>query len=135
MQEPALAVDPTSNQTSEQLPTYNAYSADGDVTGPLVYVNYGNREDYEQLDRISPTIGMRTGYAAALAEAKEAERGLAVLDSLNPDAVSCYQPYWAVRAHLLESLGKGDEAQHAYDRAIGLAEDPAVREFLLQKRA
>jgi RNA polymerase sigma-70 factor (ECF subfamily) len=90
---------------------------------------------YEQLDRISPTIGMRTGYAAALAEAKEAERGLAVLDSLNPDAVSCYQPYWAVRAHLLDSLGKGDEAQHAYDRAIGLAEDPAVREFLLQKRA
>jgi len=90
---------------------------------------------YEQLNRISPTIGMRTGYAAALAEAKEAERGLAVLDALNPDAVSCYQPYWAVRAHLLESLGKDAEAQHAYDRAIGLAEDPAVREFLLQKRA
>ena len=90
---------------------------------------------YEQLNRISPTIGRRTGYAAALAEAKEAERGLAVLDSLNPDAVSCYQPYWAVRAHLLDSLGKGDEAQHAYDRAIGLAEDPAVRKFLLQKRA
>ena len=90
---------------------------------------------YEQLNRISPTIGMRTGYAAALAEAKEAERGLAVLDALSPDAVSCYQPYWAVRAHLLESLGKDAEAQHAYDRAIGLAEDPAVREFLLQKRA
>ena len=90
---------------------------------------------YEQLNRISPTIGMRTGYAAALAEAKEAERGLAVLDALNPDAVSCYQPYWAVRAHLLESLGRDAEAQHAYDRAIGLAEDPAVREFLLQKRA
>ena len=90
---------------------------------------------YEQLNRTSPTIGMRTGYAAALAEAKEAERGLAVLDALNPDAVSCYQPYWAVRAHLLESLGRDAEAQHAYDRAIGLAEDPAVREFLLQKRA
>lgn len=51
LQEPALAVDPTSNQTAEQLPTYNAYSADGDVTAPLVYVNYGNREDYEELDR------------------------------------------------------------------------------------
>jgi len=36
LQEPALAEDPTSNQQSEQLPTYNAYSADGDVTGPLV---------------------------------------------------------------------------------------------------
>jgi RNA polymerase sigma-70 factor, ECF subfamily len=51
---------------------------------------------YEQLSRISPTIGMRTGYAAALAETNQAERGLAVLDSINADAVSCYQPYWAV---------------------------------------
>jgi len=40
LQEPALAGDPTSNQVSEQLPTYNAYSIDGDVTAPLVYVNF-----------------------------------------------------------------------------------------------
>jgi N-acetylated-alpha-linked acidic dipeptidase len=51
LQEPALADDPTSNQTAEQLPTYNAYSIDGDVTGPLVYVNYGLPEDYETLER------------------------------------------------------------------------------------
>ena len=51
LQEPVVAIDPTSSQTAEQLPTYNAYSADGDVTAPLVYVNYGNREDYEELDR------------------------------------------------------------------------------------
>ena len=89
---------------------------------------------YEQLNRISPTIGRRTGYAAALAEANGPERGLAVLDAIDQDAVSAYQPYWAVRAHLLQLLGKGPEAQHAYDRAIGLAEDPAVRQFLLQKR-
>src|SRR6202034_2806987 len=38
LQEPALDIDPTSNQVAEQLPTYNAYSADGDVTGSLVYV-------------------------------------------------------------------------------------------------
>jgi N-acetylated-alpha-linked acidic dipeptidase len=56
MQEPILAVDPTSNQTSEQLPTYNAYSVDGDVAAPLVYVNYGNREDYEQLDRLGISV-------------------------------------------------------------------------------
>jgi len=56
LQEPVLAVDPTSGQTSEQLPTYNAYSADGDVTAPLVYVNYGNREDYEQLDRLGISV-------------------------------------------------------------------------------
>ena len=56
LQEPVLRVDPTSNQTAEQLPTYNAYSADGDVTGTLVYVNYGNREDYEDLDRMGVSV-------------------------------------------------------------------------------
>jgi N-acetylated-alpha-linked acidic dipeptidase len=56
LQEPPFAVDPTSGQTSEQLPTYNAYSPDGDVTAPLVYVNYGNREDYEQLDRLGISV-------------------------------------------------------------------------------
>src|SRR5947199_4083599 len=56
LQEPALAVDSTSKQTSEQLPIYNAYSIDGDVTGALVYVNHGNREDYEQLDRLGVSV-------------------------------------------------------------------------------
>jgi N-acetylated-alpha-linked acidic dipeptidase len=49
--EPPLAQDPTSNQTSEQLPVYNAYSIDGNVTAPLVYVNYGVPADYEELER------------------------------------------------------------------------------------
>ena len=89
---------------------------------------------YEQLIRISPTLGTRTGYAAALAEARGLEAGLAVLDALDPDDVSTYQAYWAVRAHLLQRLGKTSEAADAFDRAIGLAEDPAVRQFLLQKR-
>src|SRR5262249_49089555 len=89
---------------------------------------------YEQLNRISPTIGRRTGYAAALAEADGAQEGLAVLDAIDQDAASAYQPYWAVRAHVLQLLGNGPEAKDAYDRAIGMAEDPAVREFLLQKR-
>ncbi len=47
--EPPLAQDSTSGQTSEQLPTYNAYSIDGDVTGDLVYVNYGVPADYDEL--------------------------------------------------------------------------------------
>ena len=89
---------------------------------------------YEQLIRISPALGTRAGYAAAVAEANGPEAGLAVLEAIDPDAVSHYQPYWAVRAHLLERLGKTREASDAYDRAIGLAEDPAVKEFLLEKR-
>ena len=51
LQEPTVAEDPTSNQHNEQLPTYNAYSIDGDVTGPLVFVNYGVPADYDELDR------------------------------------------------------------------------------------
>jgi len=90
---------------------------------------------YEQLIRMSPTLGTRTGYAAAVAEAKGAEAGLAALDGIDPAAVSAYQPYWAVRAHLLQRLGKTTEAMDAFDRAIGLTEDPAVRQFLLQRRS
>src|SRR5215472_14689696 len=89
---------------------------------------------YRQLIQISPTLGIRVGYAAAVAEAQGPEAGLAVLDSIASDDVSHYQAYWAVRAHLLQSLGKTHEASDAYDHAIGLAEDPAIREFLLRKR-
>jgi RNA polymerase sigma-70 factor (ECF subfamily) len=89
---------------------------------------------YEQLVRISPTLGTRTGYAAAVGEANGPQSGLVVLDGIDPAAVSAYQPYWAVRAHLLQRSGKTREAAHAFDQAIGLAEDPAVRQFLLQRR-
>ena len=56
LQEPPVPGDPTSSQTSEQLPTYNAYSIDGDVTAPLVYVNYGLPKDYEELDRLGVSV-------------------------------------------------------------------------------
>src|SRR6202158_3253342 len=81
---------------------------------------------YEQLIRISPTLGTRAAYAAAVAEANGPQAGLAVLDAIDVGAVSSYQPYWAVRAHLLQRLGRAREAFDAFDRAIGLAEDPAV---------
>ncbi len=89
---------------------------------------------YEQLIWISPTLGTQTGFAAAVAEAKGAEAGLAALDGIDRDDTSAYQPYWAVRAHLLQRLGKTPDALDAFDRAIGLTEDPAVRQFLLQRR-
>jgi N-acetylated-alpha-linked acidic dipeptidase len=54
--EPPVPGDATSSQQDEQLPTYNAYSIDGDVTAPLVYVNYGVPEDYETLDRLGISV-------------------------------------------------------------------------------
>jgi N-acetylated-alpha-linked acidic dipeptidase len=52
LQEPTLPEDKTSSQKTEQLPTYNAYSADGDVTAELVFVNRGIPADYEELERM-----------------------------------------------------------------------------------
>ena len=54
--EPPVAGDPTSSQKDLQLPTYNAYSIDGDVTAPLVYVNYGVPADYERLERLGVDV-------------------------------------------------------------------------------
>src|SRR5271170_77119 len=85
LQEPVLAVDPTSNQTSEQLPTYNAYSIDGDVTGPLVYVNYGNRDDYEQLDR----LGVSVKGAIVIARYGEGLRGIKPKVAGEHGAIGC----------------------------------------------
>jgi predicted RNA polymerase sigma factor len=90
---------------------------------------------YEGLIHIAPTIGAHIGYAAALAEARDAEAGLAALDATPCEAIEIYQPYWALRAHLLKSLEQGRQAKQAYTRAIGLSEDAAVREFLVSQSA
>ena len=56
LREPTVPGDPTSAQQAEQLPTYNAYSIDGDVTAPLVYVNYGIPADYDRLERLGISV-------------------------------------------------------------------------------
>ncbi len=85
LQEPVIPGDPTTNQTAEQLPTYNAYSADGDVTAPLVYVNYGNREDYEQLDR----LGISVKGAIVIARYGDDWRGIKPKIAAEHGAIGC----------------------------------------------
>jgi RNA polymerase sigma-70 factor (ECF subfamily) len=87
---------------------------------------------YDQLMEIAPSIGAAVARAAAHAEVDGPQAALTLLDQLDPRPVS-YQPYWAVRAHLLQQLGR-TEAADAFDRAIGLSADPAVRDFLLERR-
>jgi len=89
---------------------------------------------YEHLVQLAPTLGARVGRAAAVAEVRGPEAGLALLDEIEPTAVCAYQPYWAVRAHLLGRLGDKPQAREAFDRAIGLTEDDAVRRYLLERR-
>ena len=83
--EPPIAVDPTSNQQAEQLPTYNAYSIDGDVTGPLVYVNYGRREDYDDLQR----MGVSVKGAIVIARYGETWRGIKPKVAAEHGAIGC----------------------------------------------
>ena len=85
LQEPPLAQDPTSNQQSEQLPTYHAYSKDGDVTAPLVYVNYGIPEDYEQLER----MGVSVKGAIVIARYYHSWRGIKPKVAAEHGAVGC----------------------------------------------
>jgi N-acetylated-alpha-linked acidic dipeptidase len=85
LQEPPLKQDPTSNQTSEQLPTYHVYSKDGDVTAPLVYVNYGVPEDYEQLER----MGVSVKGAIVIARYFHSWRGIKPKVAAEHGAVGC----------------------------------------------
>ncbi len=85
LEEPPVPQDPTSNQQNEQLPTYNAYSIDGDVTAPLVYVNYGLPRDYEELDR----LGVSVKGAIVIARYGSSWRGIKPKVAAEHGAVGC----------------------------------------------
>jgi RNA polymerase sigma-70 factor, ECF subfamily len=77
----------------------------------------------------SPVVALNR--AAALAETDGPEAALAALDPLAADErLAAYQPYWAARGALLARAGRGAEAREALTRALGLADDPAVRAYL-----
>jgi RNA polymerase sigma-70 factor (ECF subfamily) len=90
---------------------------------------------YEGLVRAAPTAGALVGRAAALANAYGPGAGLAALEHIDAASARNYQPFWAVRAHLLACAGRTSDATDAFDRAVGLTEDPAIRRFLLACRA
>jgi len=83
--EPTVPQDPTSSQHDEQLPVYNAYSRDGDVTAPLVYVNFGVPADYEQLDR----LGISVKGAIVIARYGGSWRGIKPKVAAEHGAIGC----------------------------------------------
>jgi N-acetylated-alpha-linked acidic dipeptidase len=85
LEEPALASDPSSGQKQEQLPTYNAYSPDGDITAPLVFVNYGLPADYEQLER----LGVSVKGAIVIAKYGNSWRGVKPRVAWEHGAIGC----------------------------------------------
>jgi RNA polymerase sigma-70 factor (ECF subfamily) len=91
---------------------------------------------YAALESMTDSPVVTINRAIAVAETQGEPAGLAVLDSVAGDKrVVDYQPYWAARAGLLVRSGDLAAADRAYRRAIGLEADPAVRRFLIERRA
>jgi RNA polymerase sigma-70 factor (ECF subfamily) len=90
---------------------------------------------YDALSTITDSPVVKINRAVAVAEARGAAAGIAALDAIADDArLAEYQPYWAARAGLLARAGEVEAADQAYQRAIGLESDPALRDFLQQRR-
>jgi len=91
---------------------------------------------YDALLAISVSPVVAINRAVAIAETGGAAAALAQLDGMAADPrLKSYQPYWAARASLLAKSGANEEARRAYEVAIGLERDPAVRHFLSQRQA
>jgi RNA polymerase sigma-70 factor (ECF subfamily) len=86
---------------------------------------------YAALFELTGSIVVAINRAVAIGEAQSPKAGLAALDATCDAArLGAYQPYWAARAELLSRTGDRLSARHAYERAIGLETDPALRGFL-----
>lgn len=86
---------------------------------------------YEALYALTGSVVVAINRAVAIGEAQGAAAGLTTLDgSCDATRLDAYQPYWAARAELLARTGDASAAHAAYDRAIGLETDPALRRFL-----
>ena len=94
LEEPASLPIRRPSQKSEQLPSFNAYSVDGDVTGPLVYVNYGRRSDYQELEK----RGISVKGAIVIARYGQSWRGI------KPKVAASMAPWLS---HLLGSQDDG----------------------------
>jgi RNA polymerase sigma-70 factor, ECF subfamily len=88
----------------------------------------------EALCVMFPTAGAHVNRIAALAEVKGPALALAELEAFERTLEFTFQPLEATRAHLLSTAGRDTEAVKAYERAISLATEPAVRRWLRQKR-
>ncbi|MES2304571.1 MAG: DUF6596 domain-containing protein [Gemmatimonadota bacterium] len=91
---------------------------------------------YDALFALHPSPVVAINRALAVAEVDGGEAGLSAMPDASSDRrLAEYQPYWATRAELLGRIGRVERAATAYDNAIGLAHDPAVRRYLLRRKA
>jgi RNA polymerase sigma-70 factor (ECF subfamily) len=89
---------------------------------------------YDALVSLTGSPIVAVNRALALAEIRGPLAALEAMDAIDDARLTEYQPYWAARADLLARANQPAEASHAYDLAIGLERDPAVRSFLQKRR-
>jgi RNA polymerase sigma-70 factor, ECF subfamily len=118
------------------------YQLEAAIQSAHVVRRLTSRADWDAIELLYGALAALTGSpvvainrAVAIAETRGPAAGLAALDALKDDPqLVAYQPYWAARAGLLAGTGALAEAEQAYELAIGLESDPAVRRFLQQQR-
>jgi RNA polymerase sigma-70 factor (ECF subfamily) len=125
------------------MPKTGRYQLEAAVQSAHVSRRRSGSSDWEAIERIYDALLAITGSpvvainrAIAVAETRGPAAGLLALSEVSDDPRFIeYQPYWAARAGLLARTGEIDAAGAAYQRAIGLERDPAVRRFLANRRA
>jgi RNA polymerase sigma-70 factor, ECF subfamily len=125
------------------LEKFDRYQLEAAIQSAHVVRRRGGGADWAAIARLYDGLCAITGSpvaainrAIAIAETQGAAAGLAAMPTVEAAArLAEYQPYWAARAELLSRLGQGGAAAEAYDQAIGLEADPAVRRFLQKRRA
>lgn len=90
------------------------------------------RELHAAIQNVAPTIGGAVALAVVTAESNGPDAGLAMLESIDGER---FQPAWAARAHLLDKLGRYDDAGTAYAKAISLTPDEPTRKYLAARAA
>ena len=124
------------------LDAFDRYQLEAAIQSAHVVRRRGGRADWTAIEKLYDGLCAITGSpvaainrAVAIAETRGAAAGLAALPTAEDGSrLADYQPYWAARAELLSRLGDAGAAQEAYDQAIGLEADPAVRRFLQKRR-
>lgn len=122
--------------------TFGRYQLEAAIQSAHVARRRGGATDWEAIERLYDGLCAITGSpvaainrAIAVAQTRGPAAGLAALPTLGAGSgLMEYQPYWAARAELHARLGEMAAAGEAYDQAIGLAADPAVRSFLQKRR-
>ena len=89
---------------------------------------------YEHLLALAPSVGARIAHAVAIAHARDARAGLALLEAIEADRVASHQPWWAARAHLLAMDDCHADAATAFGRALALTVEPRLRDWIAARR-